>query len=204
MVNHAGGYEYPAARGCIHPSLRRLVGVRCGYAGYISRAGSSQSGRALTVLSSSPTALEPHHGDRGTGRKPRSVAHLSGETPRVRRTLKQIAAEYGAVALVVYLAIFAVVLLGSWAAIHLGWKPESAGGRVGSFTAAYIATKLSQPLRIAATLALTPVVARVYERMRPSAARARAGADQVAEVEAAGTFEPSTPAERPGSTESPR
>jgi len=76
----------------------------------------------------------------------------------VRRTLKQIAAEYGAVAVVVYLAIFAVVLLGSWAAIHLGWKPASAGGRVGSFTAAYIATKLTQPLRIAATLALTPIV----------------------------------------------
>jgi len=91
----------------------------------------------------------------------------------VRRTLKEIAAEYGAVAVVVYLAIFAVVLLGSWAAIHLGWKPSGVRGGVGTFTAAYIATKLTQPLRIAATLALTPVVARAYERLRPSA-RARA------------------------------
>lgn len=91
----------------------------------------------------------------------------------MRRTLKEIAAEYGAVAVVVYLAIFAVVLLGSWAAIHLGWKPSGVRGGVGTFTAAYIATKLTQPLRIAATLALTPVVARAYERLRPSA-RARA------------------------------
>jgi hypothetical protein len=103
----------------------------------------------------------------------------------VRKTLKQIAAEYGAVAVVVYLTIFAAVLLGSWAAIHLGWKPDGAGGRVGSFTAAYIATKLTQPLRIAATLALTPVVARVYERMRPSrrveaAGEAPAGGQAVA------------------------
>jgi hypothetical protein len=48
---------------------------------------------------------------------------------------------------------------------------------VGSFTAAYIATKLTQPLRIAATLALTPLVARAYERLRPSA-RTRAAAGE--------------------------
>ena len=89
----------------------------------------------------------------------------------MRKTLKQIAAEYGAVAVVVYLAIFTLVLLGSWAAIHLGWKPHSATGGVGSFAAAYIATKLTQPLRIAATLALTPVVARAYERISPAPGR---------------------------------
>ncbi|MFL5383458.1 MAG: FAM210A/B-like domain-containing protein [Longimicrobiaceae bacterium] len=91
----------------------------------------------------------------------------------MRRTLKEIAAEYGAVAVVVYLAIFTVVLLGSWAAISLGWKPGGVRGGVGTFAAAYIATKLTQPLRIAATLALTPLAARAYERLRPSA-RARA------------------------------
>lgn len=67
----------------------------------------------------------------------------------MRKTLKQITAEYGTVALVVYLAIFAVVLLGSWAGIHFGWKPQGVRGGVGSFTAAYIATKITQPLRIA-------------------------------------------------------
>jgi hypothetical protein len=87
----------------------------------------------------------------------------------VRRTLKEIAAEYGAVAVVVYLAIFAAVLLGSWAAIHFGWKPQGVRGGVGTFAAAYVATKLTQPLRIAATLALTPLVAKAYERLRPSA-----------------------------------
>jgi hypothetical protein len=86
----------------------------------------------------------------------------------VRRTLKEIATEYGAVAVVVYLAIFAAVLLGSWAAIHFGWRPQSVRGGVGTFAAAYIATKLTQPLRIAATLALTPLVAKAYERLRPS------------------------------------
>ena len=94
----------------------------------------------------------------------------------MRKTLKQIAAEYGAVAVVVYLTIFTLVLLGSWAAIEFGWKPKSVGGSVGSFTAAYIATKLTQPLRIAATLALTPLVAKMYERIRPGRASPTRGA----------------------------
>lgn len=89
----------------------------------------------------------------------------------MRRTLKQIAAEYGTVAVVVYLTIFTVVLLGSWAAISFGWKPSSVGGGVGSFTAAYIFTKITQPLRIAGTLALTPIVAKAWERIRPTSAR---------------------------------
>lgn len=82
----------------------------------------------------------------------------------MRRTLKQILSEYGRVALVVYLVIFAVVLLGSWAAIHLGWRPESAAGSAGTFAAAYLFTKLTQPLRIGATVLLTPLVAKAHER----------------------------------------
>lgn len=76
-------------------------------------------------------------------------------------------AEYGTVALVVYLVIFFLVLLGFWTAIQVGWRPESAAGSVGSFTAAYIATKLTQPLRIGATLLLTPFVAKFVDRLRP-------------------------------------
>jgi hypothetical protein len=94
---------------------------------------------------------------------------------RVRRTLKQVLAEYGAVALVVYLTIFFAVLLAFWGAIHFGWRPSGVLANAGSFTAAYLATKATQPLRIAATLALTPLVARLYERVtgrRAGAAKA--------------------------------
>ena len=84
----------------------------------------------------------------------------------MRKTLKHVLTEYGAVAVVVYLVIFVAVLGGFWVAIRAGWRPESAAGSVGAFTAAYIATKLTQPLRIAATLFLTPLVAKGYERIR--------------------------------------
>jgi len=83
----------------------------------------------------------------------------------VRKKLKEILAEYGPIAMVVYLTIFTLVLFGFWGAIHLGWQPESLTANVGGFTAAYLATKLTQPARIASTLAITPIVAKVYGRL---------------------------------------
>ena len=81
-----------------------------------------------------------------------------------RAKLERLLAEYGPVALAVYFTIFLLVLAGAWTAIHLGWRPESASGSVGALTAAYLATKVTQPLRIAATLALTPLVAHLHRR----------------------------------------
>lgn len=84
----------------------------------------------------------------------------------VKKTVQALLAEYGTVAVVVYFVIFFAVLGGFWLAIRLGWQPSSAAGSVGTFAAAYIATKITQPLRIAATLVITPFVARLYERVR--------------------------------------
>jgi len=84
----------------------------------------------------------------------------------VKKTLQRLLTEYGPVALVVYLAIFFAVLSGAWAAIHFGWRPDSVAGKVGTFTAAYLATKVTQPLRIAATIALTPLASRIHRRFK--------------------------------------
>ncbi|HEY9225928.1 MAG TPA: DUF1279 domain-containing protein [Gemmatimonadaceae bacterium] len=83
----------------------------------------------------------------------------------MRKTLKHVLTEYGTVALVLYLVIFTLVLLGSWIAIRAGWSPTSVGGKAGTFAAAYIITKITQPLRIGATVVLTPIMARLWERM---------------------------------------
>ena len=93
----------------------------------------------------------------------------------MRRTLKGILAEYGPIALVVYLAIFAATLAGFTVAIGMGFKPRGVAGGLGTFTAAYLATKVTQPLRIAATLVLTPLVARVLAKARRMPARQVAG-----------------------------
>lgn len=82
----------------------------------------------------------------------------------MRKTLRNIAVEYGSIAVVVYLAIFALVLVGFWAAIRVGWSSGSTAANVGAWTAAYIATKVTQPLRIVATVAVTPLIARIFSR----------------------------------------
>lgn len=83
----------------------------------------------------------------------------------VRKTAQRLLSEYGAAAVVVYFALFFAVLFGSWAAIGAGWRPSGALGRVGAFTAAYVFTKLTQPVRIGATAVLTPLAARAWERI---------------------------------------
>lgn len=84
----------------------------------------------------------------------------------MKKTIEKLLAEYGTVAVIVYFVIFFGVLFGFWLAIRLGWQPTSAAGTAGSWAAAYVATKLTQPIRIAATVVATPVVAKAYERLR--------------------------------------
>ena len=83
----------------------------------------------------------------------------------MRKTIKSLLVEYGAVAVVVYFALFFLVWFGFAAAINAGWQPTSGAGNAGTWVAAYIATKFTQPLRIAATVALTPLSAKLYERV---------------------------------------
>jgi len=78
---------------------------------------------------------------------------------------RHLVLEYGAIALIVHYLIFAVVIVGFWFAIRLGWRPTDAVANVGAWTAAYIAAKITQPVRIVATIAITPFVARLYERV---------------------------------------
>jgi len=75
--------------------------------------------------------------------------------------LKTLMAEYGSVALWVYFAIFALVLGGFALAMSLGFHVKGGALTAGTWGAAYVATKLTQPLRILATLVLTPIVMKV-------------------------------------------
>jgi hypothetical protein len=86
--------------------------------------------------------------------------------PGIKQRLQLAMARYGRVVLPVYFAIFALTLAGFALAIRSGWQTEGAVGAVGVWAAAYAATKLTQPLRIGATLLLTPVVAGALARLR--------------------------------------
>ena len=85
--------------------------------------------------------------------------------------LKALMLEYGSMAVWVYFVIFAVVLVGFVLAISMGFHVKGHAMTLGTWGAAYVATKLTQPLRIGATLLLTPFVMKVLrlrKRVRPS------------------------------------
>ena len=84
----------------------------------------------------------------------------------MRKTLKNILAEYGMIAVVVYLLLFTIVFVGSYFAIRLGWTPGSVAGQAGAWTAAYIVTKVAQPLRIAGTVLITTFVGRLWDNRK--------------------------------------
>lgn len=83
----------------------------------------------------------------------------------VRKNFKSFLVEYGAIGVAVYLTSTVLVYLGFWIALQFGWRPASTAGNVGYWVAAYVAAKATQPFRIAGSIALTPIVARIYERV---------------------------------------
>jgi len=95
-----------------------------------------------------------------------------------REKLKNLLAEYGRVAFVVYFGIFLATLAGFAIAIGLGLELDSAKSGAGLLMASWIATKLTQPLRIAGTLALTPIVASVLNKRRAQSAAPPTKPDQ--------------------------
>ncbi len=81
-------------------------------------------------------------------------------------------AEYGVLALVVHYIIFGSCLVGFAIAIEMGVDVGGAAGAVGTWAAAYIATQVIKPIRLGATLALTPLLAALIRRFRKEPAKA--------------------------------
>jgi hypothetical protein len=86
-----------------------------------------------------------------------------------RDKLKALLEEYGRVAIWTYLVIWLSVLAGFAIAISSGVKVSSTSGGAGVLLSAWLATKLTQPLRIAGTLAATPVIATLLKKRRKPA-----------------------------------
>ncbi|MEL6543184.1 MAG: hypothetical protein AAFQ82_01080 [Myxococcota bacterium] len=82
----------------------------------------------------------------------------------MKEKLEKLLAEYGVVAVVLWFTIFGLTLVGFALAIQNGFEVESAAGTAGVWGAAYVATQLTKPIRIAVTLVLTPIVGRLWRR----------------------------------------
>ena len=86
--------------------------------------------------------------------------------PSLKERMKSLMEDYGPVAFSVYFAIFLLCIAGVAVAFRLGFQMEGVGGTAGTLGAAWLATKVIQPIRILATLALTPPVGRAWLRRK--------------------------------------
>jgi hypothetical protein len=77
-------------------------------------------------------------------------------------------AEYGRIAVYTYLALSLTAITGFSIAIGMGVEPSNATGVLGVIGAGWLAAKATLPLRILATLGLTPLVAAVVRRRKPA------------------------------------
>jgi hypothetical protein len=83
-----------------------------------------------------------------------------------REKLKLLLEDYGRIAIYTYLVIWLAVLAGFIVAISAGVEVATKTGGAGVLLSAWLATKLTQPLRIAGTLAATPLVAAGIKKWR--------------------------------------
>lgn len=103
------------------------------------------------------------------------------DAPRPRPTLKERLsahlAEYGQIAVVTYLVISLAAIAAFSIAIGAGVRPSTSSGVLGVIGAGWLAAKTTVPLRILATLAVTPAVAAVVRRRSSRAGAGEASAD---------------------------
>jgi hypothetical protein len=100
----------------------------------------------------------------------------------VRKSVKDFVVEYGAIGLIVYLTSTALIYVGFWLALQFGWRPGSTAGNAGYWITAYAAAKVTQPFRIIGSAAITPIIARIYERVTGRNIRQRHEAPKPEEV----------------------
>jgi hypothetical protein len=88
----------------------------------------------------------------------------------LKERLQSHLAEYGKIALYTYLAISLSTIIGFSIAIGIGVSPSNATGVLGVIGAGWLAAKATMPLRILATLGLTPLIAALLRRRKPKTA----------------------------------
>jgi hypothetical protein len=100
-----------------------------------------------------------------TEREP-SIPALPPAKPPLKQRLSALFSEYGPIALVTYLTLSVLTIIGFAIAFGIGTSPESTTGVLGVIFAGWVAAKATLPIRILITLAVTPLVALIVKRLR--------------------------------------
>ena len=91
--------------------------------------------------------------------------------PPLKARFKAKLEEYGPLLLYVYLSMSVLVFSGAVLALKLGLEIGGTAGTAGTLLGAWGFLKLTQPVRVPAALALTPLVARLLRRAPRSSAQ---------------------------------
>lgn len=92
----------------------------------------------------------------------------------LKQRLSALFAEYGRIAIITYLVLSIGAIVGFSIAIGVGAQPSTATGTFGVIVAGWAAAKVTMPIRILITLAITPLIAMIVLRRRRGAAPAAA------------------------------
>jgi len=87
-------------------------------------------------------------------------------SPSRRQRLRRFFAEYGALGLGVHYFVYVLVLIGFAVSIGGSRTLLASSGTLGIWGAAYVATKLTLPLRALVTITLTPLLRGLIRRLR--------------------------------------
>lgn len=90
------------------------------------------------------------------------------EAPKesIKDKFTRLTKAYGPILLVIHFTLFGLVMVGSFIAIKTGFESESTAGQAGTLAGAYALTQLTKPVRLAVTVALTPLVGTFVDRLR--------------------------------------
>jgi hypothetical protein len=94
------------------------------------------------------------------------VKNAPAKKPPLKQRLKKLMEQYGKVAFYTYLALSLSAIIGFSIAIGFGMEADSTGGVLGAIGAGWVAAKATMPLRILATLGLTPLIANLLARRK--------------------------------------
>lgn len=89
-----------------------------------------------------------------------------GTEAKAPSRLQAILVEYGAIGIIVLLSLSALTYVGFALAFLVGFEVNTAGGATGALGAAAAGWFLTKPFRIPAAIALTPIVATIWRRVR--------------------------------------
>lgn len=84
----------------------------------------------------------------------------------LKERLAQLFAAYGRIAVIAYVVISLLTIIGFSIAIGVGAQPSTATGVIGVLGAGWVAAKATMPIRILVVLGITPVIAAVLGRRR--------------------------------------